>query len=73
MHIYTIILLLQILDGLCRQTGKFSKNCLALVDEYYQPLYNLLMSEIQPKQMCEAVGLCGENSVFNQQVGEKRD
>lgn len=58
----------QILDGLCRQTGKFSKNCLALVDEYYQPLYNLLMSEIRPKQMCEAVGLCGENSVFNQQA-----
>ena len=58
----------QILDGLCRQTGSFSKNCLALVDEYYEPLYNLLMSEIRPKQICESVGLCGESSVFKQQV-----
>lgn len=56
----------QILDGLCHQTGKFSKNCLALVDEYYEPLYNLLVSEIHPKQICEAVGLCGETSVFSQ-------
>ncbi|MPC34369.1 hypothetical protein E2C01_027753 [Portunus trituberculatus] len=55
-----------ILDGLCHQTGKFSKNCLALVDEYYEPLYNLLVSEIHPKQICEAVGLCGETSVFSQ-------
>lgn len=54
----------QILDGLCHQTGKFSKNCLALVDEYYLPVYNFLMSEIQPKEICEAVGLCGFNSVF---------
>ncbi|XP_071537348.1 uncharacterized protein Sap-r isoform X2 [Panulirus ornatus] len=54
----------QILDGLCHQTGKFSKNCLALVDEYYLPLYNLLIAEIHPKQICEAVGLCGLNSVF---------
>lgn len=57
----------QILDGLCRQTGSFSKNCLALVDEYYEPLYNLLVSEIHPKQICESVGLCGESSVFKQQ------
>ncbi|KAK7082394.1 hypothetical protein SK128_021438, partial [Halocaridina rubra] len=57
----------QILDGLCRQTGKFSKNCLALVDEYYLPLYNLLVSEIDAKQICEAVGLCGFSSVFKKE------
>ncbi|KAG0714881.1 Prosaposin [Chionoecetes opilio] len=57
----------EILDGLCRQTGSFSKNCLSLVDEYYQPLYNLFISEIQPKQICESVGLCGVKSVFKQQ------
>lgn len=54
----------QILEGLCRQTGKFSKNCLSLVEEYYLPLYNLLVSEIHPKEICAAVGLCGANSVF---------
>ncbi|XP_068207263.1 prosaposin [Palaemon carinicauda] len=54
----------QILDGLCHQTGKFSKNCIALVDEYYFEIYNFLMSEVQPKEICEAVGLCGFNSVF---------
>lgn len=58
----------QILDGLCHQTGKFSKNCLALVDEYYLPLYNLLIAEINPKEICEAVGLCGVSSVFAQEV-----
>ena len=58
----------QILDGLCRQTGKFSKNCLALVDEYYLAVYNFLMSEVQPKEICEAVGLCGLNSVFKKDV-----
>lgn len=58
----------EILDGLCRQAGAFSKNCLALVDEYYELLYNLLVSEIHPKQICESVGLCGEDSVFKQQA-----
>nr|ADK94870.1 saposin isoform 1 [Penaeus monodon] len=55
----------EILDGLCRQTGRFSKNCLALVDEYYLIVYSFLVSEIQPKEICEAVGLCGSNSVFS--------
>ncbi|KAG7155148.1 Prosaposin-like 2 [Homarus americanus] len=54
----------EILEGLCRQTGRFSKNCLSLVEEYYLPLYNLLVSEIHPKQICEAIGLCGATSVF---------
>ncbi|XP_045625830.2 LOW QUALITY PROTEIN: prosaposin [Procambarus clarkii] len=54
----------QILDGLCRQTGSFKQNCLSLVDEYYLPLYNLLVSEIHPKEICAAVGLCGATSVF---------
>ncbi|KAK3891987.1 hypothetical protein Pcinc_004153 [Petrolisthes cinctipes] len=57
----------QILDGLCHQMGSFSQNCLSLVDEYYLPLYNILMAEIHPKDVCEAVGLCGANSVFAQQ------
>lgn len=57
----------QILDGLCHQTGKFSKNCLALVDEYYVVFYDFLMSEVNPKQICEAVGLCGMNSIFKKE------
>lgn len=57
----------EILDGLCHQAGKFSQNCLALVDEYYQILYSFLVSEIHPKDICEAVGLCGMNSVFNKE------
>ena len=54
----------QILDGLCKQTGSFRKECHALVDTYYLPLYEMLMSEVQPKEVCESVGLCGLSSIF---------
>ncbi|XP_076060400.1 prosaposin [Oratosquilla oratoria] len=57
----------EILEGLCRQTGTFKHECLSLVDQYYLPLYNLLVSDIHPKEVCEAVGLCGLNSVFNEE------
>ena len=61
-------MILQILNGLCEQTGSFKTECHSLVDEYYLPLYDMLMSEVHPKEVCEAVGLCGLSSVFNDEV-----
>ncbi|MCL4128776.1 UNVERIFIED_CONTAM: hypothetical protein GTU68_046402, partial [Idotea baltica] len=57
-----------ILSGICHQTGKFEGECLALVDQYFEDLYELMMSEIDPKEICSSVGLCGANSVFKNQV-----
>ncbi|KAL7646629.1 UNVERIFIED_CONTAM: hypothetical protein RMT77_001880 [Armadillidium vulgare] len=57
-----------ILNGLCHQTGKFENECLSLVDQYFEVLYDVLISEIDPKDICKMLGLCGPNSVFNSKV-----
>lgn len=56
----------QILEGLCKQSGKYAAECLSLVDQYYLPLYNLIMQELAPKEICSAVGLCGAKRIFGQ-------
>lgn len=57
----------EILEGLCKQSGSYAKECLSLVDQYYLPLYNLIMQELAPKEVCAAVGLCGARRIFSQQ------
>ncbi|CAL4060457.1 unnamed protein product, partial [Meganyctiphanes norvegica] len=56
----------EILEGLCKQSGKYAAECLSLVDQYYLPLYNLIMQELAPKEVCSAVGLCGAKKIFGQ-------
>lgn len=48
----------QILDGICQQTGKFRNECTSLIDSFYKPVYAWLMNEFNPKQVCEAIGIC---------------
>ena len=67
-YLYNFFISKQILDGLCHQMGKFEKECLSLVEEYFEVIYDILVSEIHPKEICKAVGLCGPNSVFNSDV-----
>lgn len=48
----------QVLDGLCKQTGKFTQECLGLVDQYYTELYSYLVQELQPQGVCTLIGIC---------------
>lgn len=52
----------EILDGICGQTGQFKSECVSLVDNYYSSVYNWLMNSFNPKQVCEAVGICKDIS-----------
>ena len=47
-----------VIQGLCKQTGKFAKQCLSLADEYYDALYAFLLTEMEPRQICHLVTLC---------------
>ncbi|KAL4148278.1 hypothetical protein QTP88_002555 [Uroleucon formosanum] len=56
-----------VLKGLCKQTGSFSAECLAIVDEDYTRIYKFLVSELNGKALCTIVGICPKslNSHYN--------
>ncbi|XP_060879577.1 prosaposin-like isoform X2 [Metopolophium dirhodum] len=56
-----------VLKGLCKQTGSFSTECLAIVEENYTRIYKFLVSELNGKILCTIVGICPKslNSRYN--------
>lgn len=44
--------------GLCKQTGNFKTECLSLVDQYYPVIYNYLVSDLKPKEICALMSVC---------------
>ncbi|KAI5639894.1 saposin-like type b, region 1 domain-containing protein [Phthorimaea operculella] len=48
----------RVLKGLCKQTGKFKDECLHLVDQYYAEIYDYLVNDIKPAEVCSMMGLC---------------
>lgn len=48
----------KVLQGLCKQTGQFKDECLALVNEYYPEIYNFLVTELDANKACIMVGIC---------------
>uniref|UniRef100_A0A1B0DJP1 Saposin n=1 Tax=Phlebotomus papatasi TaxID=29031 RepID=A0A1B0DJP1_PHLPP len=47
-----------VLEGLCKQTGGFSGECLSIVDQYYDNIYNTLVNELDEKGACFLIGIC---------------
>ncbi|XP_060857107.1 prosaposin-like isoform X2 [Metopolophium dirhodum] len=56
-----------ILKGLCKQTGSFSTECLAIAEENCTRIYKFLVSELNGKLLCTIVGICPNslNSRYN--------
>lgn len=48
----------RVLKGICSQTGAFKDECLSLVDQYYPVIYQYLLSDLKPKEICSLGGLC---------------
>ena len=48
----------QVLEGLCKQTKSFSKECIALVDDYYPTIYSFLTNSLDGKKVCQMIGIC---------------
>ena len=56
----------EVLEGLCRHLDKTDRvqHCLHIVDDYYLPWFNFLLHEINPRAICQFVGLCGNGRFF---------
>lgn len=52
----------QVLEGLCNQTKEFSKECLSIVDQYYDKIYQTLVQDLDKKGVCVMIGICNKVS-----------
>lgn len=48
----------QVMDGLCKQTKGFKDECLALVDQYYAEIYEMITKSLSPSDACFYMGIC---------------
>jgi len=60
----------KIIVGLCQQTGKYKQECVGLADQYAGPLYDFLITEMDPEEVCKTIGVCpsaikGRVKLFN--------
>ncbi|XP_050430702.1 prosaposin isoform X2 [Adelges cooleyi] len=63
---------LDVLKGLCKQTGAYSQECLSLVVQNYKLIYTFLTSELDGKVVCTDVGIC-PNSLSGPNVFEYKN
>lgn len=59
-----------VLEGLCKQTKSFKEECLSLVDQYYEEIYNTLVHNLDSNGACFMIGICpkGLNDVINDPI-----
>lgn len=48
----------QVLEGLCKQTKGFKDECLSIVDEYYDVIYNTLVKNLNENEACCLMEIC---------------
>lgn len=47
-----------VLQGLCKQTGQFTSECLSLVSQYYPEIYQYLVNHLNSTEVCTMIGIC---------------
>jgi saposin len=52
---------IQVLNGLCKQTGTFAKECQALVEQYGDVAYTFFLKELDPQETCRLLTLCSSS------------
>lgn len=55
----------QVLEGLCRQTKGFKAECLSIVDQYYDKIYQTLVNNLDANGACFLIGICPKGSADN--------
>ncbi|KAH9634737.1 hypothetical protein HF086_017520 [Spodoptera exigua] len=48
--------------GICKQTGNFKDECLHLAEQYYHIIYKYLVEELNSKEICAMLGVCGNKT-----------
>ncbi|XP_075215807.1 prosaposin isoform X2 [Lycorma delicatula] len=48
----------KVLEGICKQTGSFEDQCLELADNYYEIVYQFIVTELDGKEVCKVIRLC---------------
>lgn len=48
----------QVIEGLCKQTGKYKNECLNLAQQYGKQMYDTLVEGLNPEEMCRSIGIC---------------
>ncbi|XKL58996.1 hypothetical protein PGB90_000012 [Kerria lacca] len=60
----------QILKGICHQTGKFENDCLQIVEDNFKIIYKYLTEELNPSEICREINLCSnENIITDESLG----
>lgn len=56
----------QVMQGLCNQTKGFRAECLSLVDQYYDVIYNSLVDNLDANGACFLIGVCpkGNDAIY---------
>ncbi|KAL0281348.1 UNVERIFIED_CONTAM: hypothetical protein PYX00_002360 [Menopon gallinae] len=52
------------LKNICKQTGRFRSECLALTDEYYDQLYHYILHDLNGSEMCKFAKICTDPNVY---------
>lgn len=53
----------QVLEGLCKQTkSNFRAECLSIVDQYYDVIYNTLVKNLDANGACFMIGVCPKSA-----------
>lgn len=48
----------QVIEGLCKQTGKYKQECLSLAEQYGKQIYETLTEGLNPVELCRSIGIC---------------
>lgn len=60
----------QVMEGLCNQTKGFRTECLSIVDQYYDIIYQSLVNNLDANGACFLIGVCpkGSNDLFQGEI-----
>ncbi|GAB0091970.1 uncharacterized protein DMENIID0001_068940 [Sergentomyia squamirostris] len=47
-----------VLEGFCKQMGGFKGECMSIVDQYYDQIYQSLVNDLDEKGACFLIGVC---------------
>lgn len=59
-----------VLEGLCNQTKSFKDECLSIVDQYVDLIYETLLKNLNENEACHAIGICPRNLVDAEMVSK---
>ncbi|XP_020811179.1 uncharacterized protein LOC110186369 [Drosophila serrata] len=52
----------QVLEGFCKQSRGFKDECISIVDQYYDVIYQTLTNKLDANGACVMIGICQRNS-----------